>query len=146
MDLLTVAVHELGHVLGLEDLDPHEAGDDVMSGVLSIGATLADRSRALSQVHRIDRAKGIPQERAAGIVNSGSRAHHRVTTQPGGVESAISLIAGIDQQSVGSSKPVAGVACRLPDGVWDDDWLAVEDELLDQLAVERAGWSRMRRR
>jgi hypothetical protein len=35
MDLLTVVMHELGHVLGFEDLDPK--AHDLMSGALDIG-------------------------------------------------------------------------------------------------------------
>lgn len=37
IDLLTVLVHELGHVLGLDDLDPSHLPDDVMSGLLGRG-------------------------------------------------------------------------------------------------------------
>jgi len=36
-DLLTVVMHELGHVLGFEDLDPEEHPHDLMSGTLAIG-------------------------------------------------------------------------------------------------------------
>ena len=35
IDLLTVVEHELGHIVGLKDLDA--LTDDLMSGVLSIG-------------------------------------------------------------------------------------------------------------
>jgi hypothetical protein len=37
MDLLTVVMHELGHVLGFEDLDPEEHPHDLMSGTLATG-------------------------------------------------------------------------------------------------------------
>jgi hypothetical protein len=37
-DLLTVAMHELGHVLGLDDLDPAAAPDDLMAATLPTGA------------------------------------------------------------------------------------------------------------
>ena len=37
MDLLTVVMHEIGHVLGFEDLDPEEYPHDLMSGTLATG-------------------------------------------------------------------------------------------------------------
>jgi hypothetical protein len=37
MDLLTVVSHELGHLLGLDDLDTGEHGHDVMADHLSAG-------------------------------------------------------------------------------------------------------------
>jgi hypothetical protein len=37
-DLLTVVTHELGHVLGYDDLDPHHHPDHIMAGVLQPGA------------------------------------------------------------------------------------------------------------
>jgi autotransporter-associated beta strand protein len=37
-DLLTVVTHELGHVLGHGDLDPHDHPDHIMAGVLQPGA------------------------------------------------------------------------------------------------------------
>src|SRR5262249_51616304 len=37
MDLLTVVMHELGHVLGLEDLDLAEHNDDLMAEALVAG-------------------------------------------------------------------------------------------------------------
>jgi hypothetical protein len=37
-DLLTVVTHELGHVLGYDDLDPHHHPDHIMAGVLPPGA------------------------------------------------------------------------------------------------------------
>jgi Ca2+-binding RTX toxin-like protein len=37
MDLLTVVMHELGHVLGFEDLDPEEHPHDLMSSTLATG-------------------------------------------------------------------------------------------------------------
>jgi hypothetical protein len=37
-DLLTVLTHELGHVLGHGDLDPHDHPDHIMAGVLQPGA------------------------------------------------------------------------------------------------------------
>ena len=49
MDLLTAVTHEMGHVLGLEDLDD---ADDLMSGVLQPGMrhlpTTADVDRVLA--------------------------------------------------------------------------------------------------
>jgi CSLREA domain-containing protein len=50
MDLLTVVMHELGHVLGLEDVDPLSHSDDVMSEILAPGVrrtTLADATDAI---------------------------------------------------------------------------------------------------
>jgi hypothetical protein len=37
MDLLTAVMHELGHVLGFEDLDPEANPDDLMSATLDTG-------------------------------------------------------------------------------------------------------------
>jgi hypothetical protein len=37
VDLLTVVMHELGHVLGLEDLDPDAHADDLMAATLAPG-------------------------------------------------------------------------------------------------------------
>jgi hypothetical protein len=37
VDLLTVVTHELGHVLGLPDLDPTVSGGDLMSATLGLG-------------------------------------------------------------------------------------------------------------
>jgi hypothetical protein len=37
MDLLTVVMHELGHLLGFEDLNPEEHPHDLMSGTLTTG-------------------------------------------------------------------------------------------------------------
>jgi hypothetical protein len=37
MDLLTVVMHELGHVFGLEDLDSEIHGHDLMTGAISVG-------------------------------------------------------------------------------------------------------------
>jgi len=42
MDLLTVVMHELGHVLGFEDLDPEEYPHDLMSGTLATGVRRLD--------------------------------------------------------------------------------------------------------
>jgi hypothetical protein len=36
-DLLTAVTHELGHVLGYDDLDPHHHPDHIMAGVLQPG-------------------------------------------------------------------------------------------------------------
>jgi hypothetical protein len=41
-DLLTVVTHELGHVLGYDDLDPHHHPDDIMAGVLRPGEPHCD--------------------------------------------------------------------------------------------------------
>jgi hypothetical protein len=37
MDLLTVVMHEIGHVLGFEDLDPEDHPHDLMSSTLTTG-------------------------------------------------------------------------------------------------------------
>ena len=37
VDLLTVLAHELGHVFGLDDLDPHDHAHDLMAGALARG-------------------------------------------------------------------------------------------------------------
>lgn len=37
IDLLTVVMHELGHVLGLEDLDPYAYAGELMAGTLRPG-------------------------------------------------------------------------------------------------------------
>src|SRR5262249_2801924 len=37
MDLLTVVLHEMGHMVGWDDLDPATAGNALMNGVLGTG-------------------------------------------------------------------------------------------------------------
>lgn len=41
MDLLTVVMHELGHVLGFEDHDDDLSTNNVMNGQLSVGVRQA---------------------------------------------------------------------------------------------------------
>ena len=48
MDLLTVVMHELGHILGYEDLDADEAGNDLM------GESLNDSQRRLPVIDDTD--------------------------------------------------------------------------------------------
>lgn len=48
MDLLTVVMHELGHVLGFEDHDDDVSSNDVMNGQLSVGVR-----RMLDEVDRV---------------------------------------------------------------------------------------------
>ncbi len=47
VDLLTVDSHELGHRLGLDDLDPALAVDDAMSAILGTGARRRPWSEAV---------------------------------------------------------------------------------------------------
>jgi len=62
IDLLTVVVHELGHVLGFADVDPPSVGGDVMSGRLGPGVRRMP-SGLLSVV-----SEGIPDRvREAGV-------------------------------------------------------------------------------
>ncbi len=61
MDLVTVIAHELGHVLGYQDLDPSVHGDHVMAGTLA-----ADR-RALADRHFEDLGATAPRGAAVGL-------------------------------------------------------------------------------
>jgi len=64
MDLLTVVMHELGHVLGYEDLDPN-AGV-LMSGTLDAGTRRLNDSAAESpELVQMDRVPGGDAERAS---------------------------------------------------------------------------------
>src|SRR4051794_3935676 len=73
VDLLTVVMHELGHVLGHEDLDHGAHSEDLMSGLLtpgqrrlpdelghsiqpslSLSASLASSQRGLSDASSVD--------------------------------------------------------------------------------------------
>ena len=48
MDLLTVVMHELGHVLAFEDVDPEEYPDDLMSPTLDTGVRRLDTRTAIT--------------------------------------------------------------------------------------------------
>ncbi|MCO6458616.1 MAG: choice-of-anchor D domain-containing protein [Pirellulaceae bacterium] len=73
VDLLTVITHELGHVLGLPDLDPLAHAGDIMSGRLTIGesrvaggellAALGGRA-SFGRLPAADRVFGLLESRA----------------------------------------------------------------------------------
>ncbi|MHC4756894.1 MAG: matrixin family metalloprotease, partial [Planctomycetota bacterium] len=48
MDLLTVVVHELGHLLGFDDLDAQDNPDALMSPTLTTGVRRLDTSTAIT--------------------------------------------------------------------------------------------------
>jgi hypothetical protein len=50
MDLLTVLAHELGHLLGLEDLDAHEHEDDLMAALLAPGIRRTSATAAIDHL------------------------------------------------------------------------------------------------
>ncbi len=53
MDLLTVMMHELGHVLGLDDLDSLDNHDDLMAETLAIGFRRLRTSEFQSATDRV---------------------------------------------------------------------------------------------
>jgi len=60
VDLLTVVLHELGHEIGMSDLDPSLAGNDLMSASLAPGVQRID-----GRVHRREArvgGLGVPEE------------------------------------------------------------------------------------
>jgi len=64
MDLLTVVMHELGHVLGFEDLDPN--AQNLMSGTLDAGTRrLNDDTQESPKLVQMDRVPGGDAERAS---------------------------------------------------------------------------------
>jgi hypothetical protein len=62
MDLLTVLAHELGHVIGRGDLDPHTDAHNVMAGELAAGTRLVP---ADERVEGGDQLSGISDQSSA---------------------------------------------------------------------------------
>ena len=50
MDLLTAVMHELGHVLGHNDLDPSSHHDDLMSATLAPGTRRTTHTSAVDTI------------------------------------------------------------------------------------------------
>jgi hypothetical protein len=64
MDLLTVVMHELGHVLGFADLDPN--AQNLMSGTLDAGTRrLNDSTQESPKLVQMDRVPGGDAERSS---------------------------------------------------------------------------------
>jgi hypothetical protein len=72
MDLLTVVEHELGHVLGLGDLDPSAAANDLMTTTLSAGVRrLVEPSDGLATpVADMASTPAVPQPPGTSVVES----------------------------------------------------------------------------
>jgi hypothetical protein len=54
MDLLSTVLHELGHAIGLDDLDAMTEGDEVMAGVLGAGVRRLPTDAALDALYGSD--------------------------------------------------------------------------------------------
>jgi fibronectin type 3 domain-containing protein len=92
-DLLTLVMHELGHVLGLDDLDADVAGDNLMAALLPLGARRSpqpltsaaiDDAFASGESWRNDSSESIGSESIAGE-SSADRlaAYHAVFSSEG---------------------------------------------------------------
>jgi hypothetical protein len=62
MDLLTVLTHEMGHVLGLSDLDGQATPDSLMAGTLQPG-----QRRAVSSADLLSGGAGVGTETGTGV-------------------------------------------------------------------------------
>ncbi len=143
VNLLTVVAHEFGHKLGLDDVDPRLAGQNIMSGVLSTDDSIWQHPWSLPiHVHR----------------DAGSRLNSRVANRQLVDELVVDeeisdvVLAAFDRshrqiqddRSPYTAKPIDGrrVKGLERDEVWSEDWLGLEDSLVDALAVE---WRPQRR-
>jgi hypothetical protein len=137
VNLLTVVAHEFGHKLGLDDVDPRLAGLDIMSGVLTTNDAIWQHPWSLPiHVHR----------------DAGSRLNPHVANQQlfnelAATEEISDLILAtidrsprpiLDDDSAYNARRIDGrrEKAQEKDEVWSEDWLGLEESLLDDLAVE----------
>jgi hypothetical protein len=66
-DLLTVVMHELGHTLGLYDLDPNTSPDDLMAETLATGVR---RLPSAEDVATVVAAQAVPPRTTASVPTS----------------------------------------------------------------------------
>jgi hypothetical protein len=109
-DLLTVVMHELGHVIGLDSLDPAAASHDLMTAALSVGT----------------RRLAVP---SAGWFAAAEGAGATVPAPVGG-ETVVSASAAEEVAAAAvAAEPVA------TDAIWYQQAIAGDDELFSGIAV-----------
>ncbi len=75
MDLLTVVMHEMGHVIGLSDLDAHNHADQLMAGTLGTGQRHTPDAPTSTESHSVDYSFLLARSRSG---NSLTRSLHDI--------------------------------------------------------------------